>query len=140
MSCYGTNKTLQGDYPEPSQTAPESARRPIEACETLHLSADVQAALQKLKGSGEGPDSSFGILLSAFVVLVSRLTGDENITVGTSNDEGTPFVLRTAVDLKESFADLSIRIEEVKLVKWTPNKSCLIICSSTRNLLSTLCH
>lgn len=47
------------------------------------------------------------------MVLVSRLTGDENIAVGTSEANGIPFVLRTAVDLNEGFAKLLARAEQV---------------------------
>lgn len=47
------------------------------------------------------------------MVLVSRLTGDDNIAVGTSNGDGVPFVLSTAIDLKEAFMDLLARVNEV---------------------------
>ena len=47
------------------------------------------------------------------MTLISRLTGDEDIAVGTSKDNGVPFVLRTAVDLKEDFATLLARVDEV---------------------------
>ena len=70
-------------------------------------------ALRKLAGDGGKAISSFGTLLSALVVLVSRLTGDEDIALGTSNGDGMPFVLRTAIDLKEPFERLLVRVEEV---------------------------
>lgn len=47
------------------------------------------------------------------MVLVSRLTGDEDIAVGTSKRKGIPFVLRTAVDSNEGFATLLARVDEV---------------------------
>ena len=103
-----------GDYPEHPQSAPESARRPVEACETLAISPDVQAALKKSWKNGEKQYSSFSIFLSALVALVSRLKGDEDISVGTSKGNGIPFVLRTAVDLNEEFAKLVARVEEVQ--------------------------
>lgn len=48
------------------------------------------------------------------MALVSRLTGDEDISVGTSKGNGIPFVLRTAVDSNEEFAELVARVEEVR--------------------------
>lgn len=47
------------------------------------------------------------------MLLVSRLTGDDNIAVGTSNGDGVPFVLSTAVDLKEAFMPLLARVNKV---------------------------
>ena len=46
-------------------------------------------------------------------MLVSRLTGDENVVLGTSDRDGTPFVLTTNVDSKESFASLLARVQNV---------------------------
>lgn len=103
-----------GDYCEPSQSAPESARRPIEACEVLELSSDTQTAVQRLqKRDGEDDYPPLVIFLSALMLLVSRLTGDDNIAVGTSNGNGVPFVLSTAVDLKEAFMPLLARVNKV---------------------------
>lgn len=103
-----------GDYCEPSQSAPESARRPIEACEVLELSSDTQTAVQRLqKRDGKDDYPSLIIFLSALIVLVSRLTGDDIIAVGTSNGNGTAFVLPTPVELKEAFVNLLARVNEV---------------------------
>ncbi|MCJ1466777.1 large subunit of alpha-aminoadipate reductase [Pseudocyphellaria aurata] len=110
-----TVSPLTRDYPEPSQSAPESARRPIEACETLEVSFDVHNALKKYRRDGDKHDWSFSVFLSAVVVLVCRLTGDENIAVGTNKTTGIPFVLRTAVDLNEEFAKLLARVEQLYL-------------------------
>lgn len=113
MSHFHELTFFLGDYPEHPQSAPESARRSIEACETLVISSDVQAALKKSWRNGEKQYSGFSIFLSALVALVSRLTGDEDISVGTSKGDGIPFVLRTAVDSNEEFAKLVARVEEV---------------------------
>ena len=104
---------LQGDYPESLQSAPESARRPIEACETVQLSSDAVSALEQLRNVEHGQSSYFVILLTALVVLVSRLTGDEDIAIGSSDGNGLSFVLRTAVDVKESFTHLLAKIEKL---------------------------
>ena len=105
---------IPGDYPEPSRSASESTRRPIEACTALELSSDVQSALEKLRKCGEKQFSSFSVFLSALVILVSRLTGDENITVGIDGSNGVPSILRTAVDLNEPFGKLLPRVNEVR--------------------------
>lgn len=105
--------SLKGDYPEPLQSAPEAAQRPIEACETLQLSSEVVAALQQLQNSDNHTHSRFIILLTALVVLTSRLTGDEDIALGSSDGHRLPFVLRTALDAKESFTQLSARVERI---------------------------
>ncbi len=80
----------------------------------LALSSDTQTAVQKLqRRDGKDDYPPLTIFLSALMVLVSRLTGDDNIAVGTSNGNGAPFVLSTALDLKEAFMDLLARVNEV---------------------------
>jgi hypothetical protein len=107
-----TVSPLTRDYPEPSHT--ESEKRPIEAFQSLELSPKTQDALQQLQiTDGAKPHSSFTILLTALIVLVSRLTGDENISLGTSGEKGRPFVIRTAVDASESFDKLLAKVEKV---------------------------
>ena len=91
----------------------ESTRRSIEACETLQISADVQASLQQLQSFDGGQHSVFSLLLSALVVLLSRLTGDEDIAIGTRHGNQVPFVLRVAIDSKKPFSTLLADVEEV---------------------------
>lgn len=80
----------------------------------LALSSDTHTAVQKLqKRDGKDEYPPLTIFLSALIVLVSRLTGDDNIALGTSNGNGVPFVLSTAIDLKEAFKDLLARVNEV---------------------------
>lgn len=102
-----------GDYPDPSHLAQEVARRPIEACETLEIPEDLQSAPQQLQRINDAQCSTFSLLLSAVVLLVSRLTGDEDIAVGTRHGSGVPFVLRTAVDLTEPFSKFFDRVQKV---------------------------
>lgn len=86
----------------------------------LALSSDTQTAVQKLqKRDGKDDYPPLTIFLSALMVLVSRLTRDENIALGTSNGNGSPFVLSTAIDLKEAFMDLLARVNEVE---WSYSK------------------
>lgn len=110
-NTYSLNK---GDYPELSPTALESASRPIEACESIELSLNAQNALRQLQTKESRGDSIFTVLLSALVVLISRLTGDENVSLSTNDGDGTPFILRTAVDSKETFVNLLARVQNVR--------------------------
>ncbi len=47
------------------------------------------------------------------MVLTSRLTGDEDIALGSGDGNGLPFVIRTALDPKVSFAQLLARVEKL---------------------------
>lgn len=110
-----TVSPLTRDYPEIQSTA--LPKRTIEAFEHLPLPKDTQLTLQKLSGSSS---SGFTVFLAAFVVLVARLTGDEDIAVGTtSGDDGRPFVLRVPISPSETFNQLYANVEKV-------GTSCLI--------------
>ncbi|GAD94481.1 alpha-aminoadipate reductase large subunit, putative [Paecilomyces variotii No. 5] len=101
-----TVSPLTRDYPETQK--PDVVKRAIEAFESLKLPQDAQSALQKLSQSS---DSAFSIFLTAFVILVARLTGDEDIAIGTSSaDDGRPFVLRVPIDAGESFEQLRTKV------------------------------
>lgn len=105
---------MSGDYPEPDQSAPESARRPIEAREYCEFSHDAHSALQKLQLIGANAKSDLIVVLSALILLVSRLTGEENITLGTSDGKGLPFVMRILIDSNEPFTKLMARVQDVR--------------------------
>ena len=101
---------LPTDYTRPSPP------RLVEASVSRSIDPEVQLALFRLVlQATDGPQSTsrFTILLSAFIVLVQRLTGDEDISIATSSEGGDPFVLRCRVSPSESFADL---LRQVKLV------------------------
>lgn len=105
-----TVSPLTRDYPEIQSTA--LPKRTIEAFEHLELSKDSQLALQRFSGSSSG----FTVFLTAFIVLVARLTGDEDIAVGTtSSEDGRPFVLRVPIDSSETFHQLYEKVEKVCL-------------------------
>lgn len=107
-----TVSPLTRDYPELQSAG--VPKRTIEAFESLQLSKDTQSALQKLSGASS---SGFTVFLAAFVVLVSRLTGDEDIAVGTtSGDDGRPFVLRITIDASKSFRQLYGKVEKVQRI------------------------
>ncbi|KAI5305096.1 large subunit of alpha-aminoadipate reductase [Ascosphaera atra] len=102
-----TVSPLTRDYPEQ-----DNAKRAIEAFELLELPRDVQGAalgLSRLSGC-----SPFVTFLTAYVVLVSRLIGDEDIALGTSTaEDGRPFVIRVPVSFEESFESLQNKVAKV---------------------------
>ncbi|KAL3455247.1 hypothetical protein BJX64DRAFT_272766 [Aspergillus heterothallicus] len=102
-----TVSPLTRDYPDTQNQ--EGAKRAIEAFESLKLPSDTASALQNLPGTSSG----FTVFLTAFVVLVARLTGDEDIAIGTSlGDDGRPFVLRVPIDSSETFLQLYAKVQK----------------------------
>src|SRR5271156_6804705 len=100
-----TVSPLTRDYPEP--TSENITRRPIEAVEILESSEKVKLALRNLERHGLPHE----VLLTALVVLVSRLTGDEDISVGANvQPNASPFVLRVPVSFNDSFSVLLKRV------------------------------
>lgn len=128
MRSLNDTEYVEGDYPEPSHSAHELAPRPIEACETLRISEDAQNSLQQLQDINDRHHSVFSVLLSALVVLLSRLTGDEDIAIGTSHENQIPFVLRIAIDPKTSFSKLLTDVEKVSIISSDHILSTSLIC------------
>jgi L-aminoadipate-semialdehyde dehydrogenase len=88
----------------------------VEAAVSRSIDTETQLALVKLvlEGSGDSlPTSPFTILLSAFIILVHRLTGDEDISLGTSSEGGDPFVLRCQATPSDPFSALLQRVKQV---------------------------
>ena len=101
---------LTRDYPEPSSDEAARLKRPIEAVESLAATTSLTYALHNLHALG----TPYELLLTAYVILISRLTGDEDIAVGTNIEpDGQPFVLRVPVSPEETFIHLSLKIKEV---------------------------
>jgi len=101
---------LPSDYTRPSPP------RLVEAALSRAIDPEVQLAILRLIFQGPNDSRSitpFTILLSAFIVLVQRLTGDEDISIGTSNEGGDPFVLRCRIAPTESFTTLLDRVKQV---------------------------
>jgi L-aminoadipate-semialdehyde dehydrogenase len=104
-----TVSPLTRDYPDTQQDG--IGKRAIEAFESIKLPQEAQLALKKLSGSSS---SDFTVFLTALVILVARLTGDEDIAVGTSvGDDGRPFVLRVPYEASETFAQLYAKVDKV---------------------------
>jgi L-2-aminoadipate reductase len=105
-----TVSPLTRDYPEPPSDEASRVKRPIEAVETLTAPASVSSAVRNLNSSG----SPFELLLTAYVILVSRLTGDEDIALGANaKADGQPFVLRVLTSQGETFAQLLAKVQAV---------------------------
>lgn len=101
---------LPSDYTRPFPP------RLVEAALSRSIDPEVQLALFRLvlQGTNDSQSTSpFTILLSAFIVLVQRLTGDEDISIGTSSESGDPFVLRCRVSPTESFTSLLRTVKQV---------------------------
>jgi L-2-aminoadipate reductase len=102
---------LTRDYPEPPSGEAIPSRRPIEAVETLAASTSVADALHILSSFA----NPYELLLTSYVILISRLTGDEDIPLGTNaKPDGQAFVLRTSVSPQETFTHLLSRVKDVR--------------------------
>ncbi|KAJ5089609.1 hypothetical protein N7532_008293 [Penicillium argentinense] len=100
-----TVSPLTRDYPDTQQ----DGKRAIEAFESIKLPKETQLALKKLSGSS----SEFTVFLTALVILVARMTGDEDIAVATSSAEDSrPFVLRVPIEASETFAQLYAKVNK----------------------------
>ncbi|KAI9661553.1 MAG: large subunit of alpha-aminoadipate reductase [Trizodia sp. TS-e1964] len=109
-----TISSLTRDYPEPSRTDAESARRPIEAYQTLELSQKSRDSLAKHQlPNRNSAHNSFIVLLAAYFLLTSRLSGDEDIVLGTNVETGGAFVLRCRLDNSETFLELLERVQRL---------------------------
>ena len=103
-----TTQALTTDYVRPDPP------RLIEAIHSVTIPEATRIALLQLSIlDGSNPFSPFTILLAAFVVLSFRLTGDEDISLGTSSENKEPFVLRTPVDGQTTFQSMLTKVKEV---------------------------
>lgn len=91
---------LTRDYPEVTNVRDAATKRPIEALEDLIASSAECEALQKLCTPGYTP---FTIFLATYAILISRLTGDEDISIGVDVDS-RPLVLRQTLTPAQSFS------------------------------------
>jgi L-aminoadipate-semialdehyde dehydrogenase len=59
------------------------------------------------------PPSPFTVLLAAFVVLLHRYTGDEDIVVGSSSAAANPLVLRIGLSAEDKLEDVIRKVQQV---------------------------
>lgn len=119
---------LPTDYPRPS-----GANKLVEAAHTAVFSEETSLNLLKLvlyddrEGAGEdegkdsdseqrqGRPSAFHLLLSAFVVLLHRYTGDNDIVIASSSETATdPLLLRVRVEPSDPFWAIVKRVQQVE--------------------------
>lgn len=104
---------LTRDYPEPTLDEAARTKRPIEALEILSASPSVLQALKSFHSHG----TLYELLLTAYVILISRLTGEDDIAFGTNAEQdGEPFVLRTSISPEVTFIQLLEKVKEVRRV------------------------
>ena len=107
-----TTQSLTTDFVRPAD-----GTKIVEAVHSVTLPEATRTALLQLSvlNSGSNNVSPFTVLLAAFAVLAARLTGDEDISIGTSGDNADPFVLRLPIDAKTPFADLLASVGKVPM-------------------------
>ena len=104
-----TTQSLTTDFARPTE-----GTRIVEAVHSVTLPDAARTALLQLSIlDGSNSVSPFTVLLAAFAVLAARLTGDDDISIGTSGANKEPFVLRLSTDPKTSFAGLLSAVKNV---------------------------
>lgn len=118
---------LPTDYPRPT------ANRLVEAVQTYQLTDDTSLGLLKLaiyeddpevpKAEGDSDSESqerptpFHLLLSAFIVLLHRYTGDTDIIIGSSSATAPePLLLRITIEPTDPFWAIVRRVQAVEKV------------------------
>ncbi|KAF8420109.1 hypothetical protein EV426DRAFT_719603 [Tirmania nivea] len=104
-----TTQTLPTDYVRPDPPGLVEAVLPVTIPEATRT-----ALLQLSILDGSNTFSPFTILLTAFAILSFRLTGDEDISLGTSGENKEPFVLRTPIDGQTTFQSLLNKVKELE--------------------------
>jgi len=101
---------LTRDYPEPPPEDAAKVKRPIEGVENLGGPESLSDALRTLHTLG----NSYELFLTAYVILISRLTGDEDVALGTNAEpDGLPFILRVELSPEDTFSQLVSKVKDV---------------------------
>ncbi|PWW72461.1 large subunit of L-aminoadipate-semialdehyde dehydrogenase [Tuber magnatum] len=105
-----TTQSLATDFVRPDPP------RIIEAVHAVAVPEPAKLALLQLGIlDGSNPVSPFTVLLAAFAVLAFRLTGDEDISIGTTAENKEPFVLRTPLTGQTAFVDLLNQVKKLEI-------------------------
>ncbi|ODQ67735.1 L-aminoadipate-semialdehyde dehydrogenase [Nadsonia fulvescens var. elongata DSM 6958] len=99
-----TLSTIPFDFVRPANG------RVVESTYSAEYPADFKSALNNIASSTSS--TSFIVGLSAFATLVLRLTGDEDIVIGTNTSENKPFVFRSTLSGKTLFSDVLKSVSE----------------------------
>ncbi|CAZ85576.1 unnamed protein product [Tuber melanosporum] len=105
-----TTQSLTTDYVRPDPP------RLVEAVHTVAVPEPAKLALLQLGIlDGSNPVPPFTVLLTAFSVLAFRLTGDEDISIGTTAENKEPFILRTPLTGQTTFIDLLKQVKKLEI-------------------------
>jgi L-2-aminoadipate reductase len=112
---------LTRDYPEPPSEEVAKVKRPIEGVESLAGSESLSRALRTLHSLG----NSYELFLTAYVILISRLTGDEDVALGTNAEpDGLTCVLCVELSAEDTFSHLASKVKDVGNVQVEFRSSC----------------
>ncbi|KAJ3130118.1 large subunit of alpha-aminoadipate reductase [Nowakowskiella sp. JEL0407] len=100
-----TDLLLPTDYPRPIPAKYVESEHSLDLSEKTAL-AILKLSLELKNQSTHETVSPFSILLAAFVVLLHRHVGEEDITVGSSSLSSNPLVLRFNVSSKATFKEV----------------------------------
>lgn len=99
-----TSSVLPFDFVAPAEG------KVVEASYRLNFTPDFESSLEKIASSVSTsinkPVTSYNVALALYAVIVYRLTGDEDIVVGASTEDGQPFIFRTPVTGTTNFSDI----------------------------------
>ncbi|KAJ3298155.1 large subunit of alpha-aminoadipate reductase [Borealophlyctis nickersoniae] len=109
-----TELILPTDYPRPIPQRVVEAQQVLEIPEAtslaiLKLSLNIKPPVIESAADGASSPttvSPFSILLAAFLVLLHKYTGEEDIAVGSSSTSSNPLVLRMQIKDEDSFEDV----------------------------------
>ncbi|RKP27925.1 hypothetical protein SYNPS1DRAFT_6883, partial [Syncephalis pseudoplumigaleata] len=105
---------LPTDYPRPTPF------KVVEAVHSLSLRKETGLALIRVSLNATAateqamPPSPFTVMLAAFVVLLHRYTGDEDIVVGSSSAAANPLVLRVRLSAEDTLEDVVRKVQQVE--------------------------
>jgi L-aminoadipate-semialdehyde dehydrogenase len=87
----------------------------VEAVHSVKLNSEQNESVIKLASHVSA--TGFQTVLAAFVTLVFRLTGDEDIVVGTNTVNYKPYVLRTPITGQKQFKELAQEVSVIATVR-----------------------
>ncbi|KAK9491995.1 hypothetical protein V1508DRAFT_398387 [Lipomyces doorenjongii] len=94
---------------------------PLTVVEAKHVFAFPEPVIQAIKelaivdGDSTESFSAYTIALSAFIVLVFRLTGDEDIVIGANSAKDEPMVIRVSVTGQLPFIELLKTVHQLEV-------------------------
>ena len=107
-----TELILPTDFPRPIPL------KIVESQVSVDLEEKTSMAILKLSmamnSDGSQTANPFTILMAAFSILISKYTGEEDITLGSSSCQFNPLVLRLNISSQDSFLDVVGRVMQTE--------------------------